>query len=263
MENKFFDQSRNQVLGSLALGMVVVALAVYSLYTWKMSDNLYYGPTTISVTGEGEVNAVPDIGEFSFTVTGKGEDASGAQADSTKKMEAIMTYLKEAGVEEKDIKTEYYNLYPKYRYEEQPCRVGMYCPPGEPIEDGFEVTQTVRVKARAIDKAGDLIAGVGGQGATNLSGLSFTIDDTSALKDEARTAAIEDAKAKANVLAKQLGVRIVEMTGYYEDEGYYPPAPYYGMGGDMAMEAKAYDEAIVPTGENTVTSQVTITYMVR
>lgn len=263
MENKFFDQPRNQVLGSIALGMVVVALAMYSVYTWKMSDNLYYGPTTISVSGEGEVTAVPDIGEFSFSVTGKGEDAAGAQADSAAKMEAIMAYLTGAGVEEKDIKTEYYNLYPKYRYEEKPCVVGMYCPPGEQIEDGFEVSQTVRVKVRTIDTAGDLIAGVGGEGATNLSGLSFTIDDTSALKDEARTAAIEDAKAKAKVLADQLGVRIVEMTGYYEDEGYYPPMPYYGMGGDMAMESKAYDEAVVPTGENVINSRVTITYMVR
>jgi uncharacterized protein len=244
--------------------MLVVALGMYSLYTWKQSEYIYSGPTTISVTGEGEVTAVPDIGEFSFSVQSEGVDAAAAQADSATKMDAIVAYLKEAGVEEKDIKTENYNLYPKYRYENRPCAYGMYCPPSEPIEDGFEVSQTVRVKVRDIEKAGDLIAGVGGRGATNLSGLTFTIDDTAALKNEARTAAITDAKAKAKVLADQLDVRIVKMVGYYEDEG-YNPVPYYGMGGDMAMMAKeeSYNAAVLPTGENTTTSRVTITYQVR
>ncbi len=265
MESSFFSQPSNRVLGSFALLMVIIALGMYAQYTWKQAQYMYSGPTTISVTGEGEVTAVPDIGEFSFSVTAESADAALAQKDSADKVNAILAYLKEQGVEEKDIKTENYNLYPRYRYEERVCAFGVsYCPPGEQIQDGFTVSQSVRVKVRNLDAAGDLIAGAGERGATNLSGLSFTIDDEGQLKDEARTAAIADAQAKAEVLAEQLGVRVVRMAGYYEDEGYYP-TPYYGMGGDMMVKS-AMDESAdisVPAGENIVSSRVTITYEIR
>lgn len=263
MQNTFFSLPRNQVLGTAALVMAVVALAAYSYYTWKQSEYLYSGPTTISVTGEGEVSAIPDIGTFSFSVEAEGADATVAQNESATKMNAILAYLKEKGVEDKDVKTENYNLYPKYKYEPRPCPVGSYCP-GEQVQDGFTVSQTVTVKVRQVDTSGELISGVGEKGATNISGLSFTIDDTTALKDEARTAAIEDAKAKAEVLADQLGVKLEKMVGYYEENGGYP-VPYYGMGGDM-MAKTAMEESVapdMPTGESTTKSRVTLTYQVR
>jgi uncharacterized protein len=263
MEQTFFSRKSNQVLASLALFMVVVALGMYSHYTWVQSEYMNYGPTTISVTGEGEVQAIPDIGEFSFSVNAEGDDAATAQTESATKINAILAYLKAEGIEEKDIKTEYYNLYPKYRYEERVCMMNTYCPPGEQVPDGFEVSQSVRVKVRSTDTAGQLISGVGDLGATNISSLSFTIDDESALTDAARTAAIEDAQAKAEVLAKQLGVRIVKMMGYYEDEGY--GQPYYGMGSAMEMKSVSMDAVApeMPTGENTISRRVTITYQIR
>ncbi len=262
MDTKFFSIKSNQILGSLALLMFVIALGMYSTYTWKQSEYMNSGPTTISVNGTGEVMAVPDVGEFSFSVDAEGADATTAQAESAKKINSILAYLEEQAVEDKDVKTEYYNLYPKYRWEQKSCAVGTYCP-GEQVQDGFEVNQNVRVKLRAVDKAGDLIAGVGDLGATNISGLAFTIDDETTLKDEARTKAIADAKDKAELLSEQLGVKIEKMVGYYEEEG-YQPRPYYGMGGDAKL---MMDEASVapemPTGENTITSRVTITYQVK
>lgn len=251
------------MLGTAALLMAVIALVAYSYYTWKQSEYMYGGPTTISVTGEGEVSAIPDIGTFSFSVEAEGKDATTAQNESATKMNAVLSYLKEKGVEDKDVKTENYSLYPKYRYETKVCPMGSYCP-GEQVQDGFTVSQTVTVKVRAVDTAGELISGVGEKGATNISGLSFTIDDTTALKDEARTEAIKDAQDKAKELARQLGVRLDKMVGYYEDENGYP-MPYYGMGGDMMV--KTASEAAVapslPTGENMTKSRVTLTYQVR
>jgi uncharacterized protein YggE len=262
----FFSEKSNRILGSLALLMTIFALGMYSQYTWKQAEYLYSGPAMISVSGEGEVTAVPDVGEFSFSVNADAEEAATAQKEVADTINAIVAYLKENGVEEKDIKTEYYNLYPKYRYEERVCAFGMsYCPPGEQVQDGFTVSQSIRVKVRTLDTAGDLIAGAGERGATNLSGLNFTIDDESALKAEARESAIADAKAKAQVLADQLGVRLVRMTGYNENEG-YNPYPYYGMGGDMMARSAVAEESAaidVPAGENIIKSQVTITYEVR
>lgn len=263
METNFFSTKGNRTLGALALAMIILALGTYSMATWKQAEYMYIGPTTISVTGEGEINAVPDIGKFSFSVTASGADASTAKEASGISINELIAFLKEKGVEEKDIKTDYYNMSEKYKYETRPCPVGSYCP-GEQVKDGFEVTQSITVKVRDLASAPDLISGVGERGATNISNLQFSIDDTSVLKEQARAAAIDDAKAKAEVLAKKLGVRLGKMTGYYEDEGMVQP--YYARGGDMmemSMANDSFKAAELPAGEQTTKSRVTISYQVR
>lgn len=262
MDKTFFSFTYNRLLASLALIMVVVALGAYANYALKQAEYFYSGPTTISITGDGEVVGVPDIGTFSFSVTEAGVDASSAQEASGTKINDILSALKEGGVEEKDIKTENYSLYPKYKYETAPCFPGSYCP-GEQVQDGFEVSQTIIVKVRDLTKAGALLAVAGEKGATNISGLSFTIDDPEVLKAQARTLAIENAKAKAAELAEDLNVRLVKMVGYYEEQP--GTIPYYGVGGDMMArsEEAAFSAPQLPTGENTTTSKVTITYQVK
>lgn len=266
MNNTFFSNAFNRVLATVAMIALVAALFAYAYYTLKQADYMYMGPTTISVTGEGEVLAVPDIGQFSFSVTATAPEAKAAQADAASKTNEIIAYLREQGIEERDIKTEQYSLYPKYRWEERVCAIGMPCTPGEQVQDGFEVSQSVSVKVRDLDKAGDLITGAGERGATNLSGLTFTIDDQDSLKAEARALAIADAKEKSKELAKELGVRIVRMNGYYEDEGGYPSP--YAYGGDMAMNERAMaatpeSAPELPAGESATKSRITITYVVK
>lgn len=267
MENTTLLTSKNvRVLVMLVLASATVALLVYAQATYRMTQN-QFGPTTINVQGEGEVLAKPDIGSFSFSVRSEGKEAAEAQEKSAEKNNAIIAYLQEQGVEEKDIKTQYYNLNPKYRYEERVCPFGSYCPPGEPIIDGYEVSQNVTVKVRDLGKSGDLITGVGEKGASDISGLTFTIDDTTVLEAQAREEAIADAKEKAGRLAKNLDARIVKMVSFYEEQGGYPMP--YGYGGDMMMEkaAVAMDAAPItpnlPTGENTIRKVVSITYEIR
>lgn len=250
------------MLISLLLLCGILALGSYAYYTLKQAKQGMMGPTTISMTGEGEVFAKPDVGQFTFSVRSEGAEASEAQSKSAEAMNSILGYLKEQGVEDKDVKTEGYNLTPKYRYEARPCPMNSYCPPGEQVADGFEVYQSVLVKVRDLDKAGSLIGGAGERGATDLSGLSFTIDDETALRAEARAKAIEEAKQKARETAADLGVRLVRMINYYEHE--QMPVPYYG--GAMMESAVAKDAMIAPSlpaGENTVTSRVTIVYEIR
>lgn len=249
------------------LGIVgIVALGAYTYYTVKQAKYMYSGPTTISITGTGEALATPDIATFSFSVEAKEVDASVAQTKAAETMNALLAYLKEAGVEEKDVKTEYYNLTPRYEYPEVVCMEWGYCPPrnDEPKLIGYQVNQSVSVKVRDTKKAGEIISGIGEKGATNVSGLSFTIDDEDKLKAEAREKAIVDAREKANVLADNLGVRIVRMNGYWEEESGYP---MYGMGGGMAYaEDSAMMKSVapeLPTGENTITVKVNITYEIR
>ena len=263
MDKTFFSSNLNRNLATIALVGLVVALGAYAYYTIQQSKYLYTGPTTISVSGDGEAVGVPDIGKFTFSVTESAGEAASAQEASGTKINSIIEALKATGVEEKDIKTEYYNMYPKYKYEQAPCPYGSYCP-GEQVQDGFEVTQTIAVKVRQLDKSGELLALVGDKGATNISSLEFTIDDPEVLKEQARIKAIANAKEKAKDLAKELDVRLVKMVGYYEEDGGVRPYYDYGMGGDMMKaESAEFSAPQVPTGENTTTSRVTITYQVR
>lgn len=261
MKETIFNKGYNQLLVSLALLGVVAALGAYTYVTLKQSDYLYTGPTTISISGEGEVMAIPDIGKFSFTVTESGADAVTALEASGTKINKVIADLKDAGVEEKDIKTENYNLYPKFKYENQLCTPGSFCG-GEQVPDGFEVSQSISVKVRDLDKSGEIVSLVGAQ-VTNVSGLQFTIDDDSVLQNEARSLAIVDAKAKAETLAKDLEVTLDKMVGFYEDE-FYAPSPY-NRSADITMafsEAK-FEGPDLPLGENKTISKVTLTYRIK
>jgi hypothetical protein len=262
MESGLFNNKCGRFLGSLTLVAAIFALGSYALLNIQKSDFINPIPATISVTGSGEVLAVPDIGQFSFSVEAEGENASQAQEASGTKVNDIIAYLTSNGIEEKDIKTQNYNLYPKWRYEERICPVGSFCP-GERVQDGFAVSQSVMVKVRDTQKAGEIISGVGDLGATNISNLAFTIDDTEILKAEARTLAIEDAKEKAQTLADDLGVELVQLSSYYEEDNRYEP--YYD-NRMMAMEESMGGEfggPELPMGENSTTVRVNVTYQVK
>ena len=264
MNDGFFNAMHTRVLGMLVLLMAVLALFSYAILNFAKVDFLNPAPATIQVMGEGEVEAKPDLGQFTFSVTAQGETAAEAQEISGTKINDILAYLREQEIEDKDVKVQNYNLYPRWRYEERLCPVGSYCPPGERVEDGYEATQSVTVRVRQTDKAGVLIAGVGERGATNISDLRFTIDEPEAIQAEARALAIADAQAKAEVLAAQLGVEIVRLSGYSENGGY---APMFYQSRAMAMDDMAeeagFGGAEMPVGEETTTAQVTLVYQVR
>jgi len=264
MKKSFFQTTYIQILSALTLLMLLIALGSYATLNFEKVGFINPVPATLSVSGEGEVLAVPDIGQFSFSVNATAQDAVAAQEESGTKMNTILAYLTDQSIADKDIKTQNYNLYPKYRYEERICVTGSsYCPPGERVADGFEVSQTVSVKIRRIDTSGSIIAGVGERGATDISGLNFMIDDTDALKAEARALAIQDAQTKVGILAEQLGVQIIRMTDYSENGGNYQPY-YKQQPMNYAMdEASSFEGADMPVGEDRTTVQVNITYEVK
>ena len=213
---------------------------------------------TITVAGQGEVVVKPDIATVSFGVTAENLDVAKAQTDSATKMNNIIAMLKTKGVAEKDIKTTNYNIYPRYDYVNSTVS---YPYGGKQVLAAYVVSQTVEVKIRDIAKAGEILAGVGEFGVTDVSGLTFTVDNDQVVKDQARDLAIADAKAQAKILAKGLGVRLVRITSFSENGNY--PVPYMmdkavGLGMGTASVAPQ-----VPVGENKITSNVSITYEIR
>lgn len=219
---------------------------------------------TISVSGYGEAVAVPDIATFTYSVVSEKPTVAAAQDDATAKANAITDYLKSAGIEERDIQTTGYSVYPQYDYREVQC-ISYPCSSQQTLR-GYEVRQTTTIKVRDTAAAGDLLTGVGGRGATEVSGLNFTFDNPDAVEAEARDKAIADAKEKAEELARSLGVSLVRVVSFYENDYGYP-MPYYGrdvalgMGGaESAVAQKAPD---ISVGENKVMSNVSITYEIR
>jgi uncharacterized protein YggE len=222
-----------------------------------------YAANVVTVTGTGEVLAVPDTGTFSFSVVEEGKTVGIAQDKASKKINAIIDAVKKMNVAEKDIKTTGYNSYPKYDYYASNVCANGYCPPGKQVLSGYEVSQTITLKIRDTAKSGDVLTTVGELGATNISNLDFVIDNKDAVQAEARDRAIADAKAKSKVLSKSLGVKLTKIVNFYESGNgpiYYGMSAMEskGMGGDMMPTVAPQ----VPTGENKITSNVTITYEV-
>lgn len=214
---------------------------------------------TITVSGKGEVVVKPDIATVSFGVTAENLDVAKAQTEATTKMNNIINLLKDKGVAEKDIKLTNYNIYPRYDYIQAST---IYPYNGKQVLAAYVVSQTVEVKIRDISKAGGILSGVGEFGVTDVSGLTFTVDNEEVIKDQARDLAITDAKAQAKVLAKGLDVRLVKITNFSEG-GNYPV--YYEMNKSMALGVGGADAVSpqVPMGENKITSTVSITYEIR
>lgn len=224
--------------------------------------NELYPQSTIMVSGEGEAYAIPDIASFNFTVTEVSDTVKQAQEKLDQKINKALSAVRDAGVEDKDIKTTNYNVYPKYEWNQIYC-ITTPCPQGKNELVGYEVSQTITVKVRETEKAADLVTKVGAVDVSNISGLEFTVDDREKYEAEAREQAIAKAKAEAKTLSKQLGVRLVKILSFNE-EGNYPM--YYGMGGaesDMVKSSIAPARAELPTGETKITSRINITYEIR
>ena len=192
----------------------------------------------------------------------EGKTVKEAQDKATVKMDLALAAMKALGIENKDIKTSGYNAYPKYENEQIVC-ITYPCPVGRQKIIGYEVNQNITVKVRKIDDAGKTIDAVTTAGASNVSGISFTIDDEDALTRDARKKAIEDAREKAKELAKDLDVRLVRIVNFSENGRGYPmyfkTEASLGMGGaDSAVPAPT-----LPVGENEIVSNVTITYEIR
>ncbi|MEK7614099.1 MAG: SIMPL domain-containing protein [Patescibacteria group bacterium] len=249
----------------MMVGAVFVAAeAVNTVKEYRYIGAGVQATNTISVSGEGEVFAVPDIATVSFSVTNQGKTVADTQKEVSKKINAALAFLKDSGIADKDVKTTNYSAYPRYEYNAWPCSSGSVdcLRPGKQTLVGYDVTQTISVKVRDTDKTGAVLEGLAKAGITEISGPDFSIDDDNTIKAEARKKAIDDAKEKAKVLAKDLRVKLVRIVGFSES-GNYPIYYAKGMALGMGGGPESVPAPDLPKGENKVTSTVTITYEIR
>lgn len=264
--NNIMDISKEKknLFGMLTIFLLITTIFMVFKTITAYKESAFVGlegQSTITFTGKGEVFAIADVATFNFSVVETSSTVAKAQEASAEKINAIMNYLKEQGIEEKDIKTANYNVYPKYEWRRTTVCEGGFCPDGKNVLVGYEASQTITVKVRDTEKSGTLLTGVGGLGASNISGLTFSIDDEEAVKREARKLAIEDAQNKAEQLAKDLDVKLVRIISFSESGDYpiyaYDKAMGMGIGGGEAVSPQ------VPVGENQIISNVSITYQIK
>ncbi len=256
----------------LGIAIIISVLIVgFSAFGYVRTYSKSVEPSSFrsfTVSGEGRVVAKPDIARFTWSlITEGGTDLATLQTQNTEKSNAIINFLKEQDIDEKDIRTEQYQVSP--RYESVQCAQPAYyrnvgapitCPPAKIV--GYSVTQTVSVKVRDFAKVGGLLSGVVEKGANSVSELFFTIDDPIKVENEARAKAIEQAKAKAKVVARAGDFGIGRLLGI--DEGYQP---YYAeksvrnMAFDMAEGgAVAAPAPSIEPGSQEVVVSVTLRY---
>lgn len=234
--------------------LFVVVVALSAVWLWNSIDAMRHPGSqneTISVQGKGTVKASPDVAVADIAISVEGATAKGAQDEANVKSKAVVDYLKKAGIKDADIKTSGYNIYPQYDYVYGRSRIR-----------GYQVTQSLTVKMRDMDKANTIVDGVVTAGANQVNSLRFEVDQPELLKSEARKLAIDDANKKADELRDQLHIGLGKIVSFSESGDYVPPI-MYGMGGGAMAKEVSVTAPDLPAGENEIVVNVTITYQIR
>ncbi len=249
---------------------IIISILIVSFSSWSFvrSYSRSIEPSSFrsfSVSGEGEVVVVPDVAEFSFSViTEGGTDIANLQEKNTKEANAGINFVKSQGVDAKDIKTQNYNLNPRYQYYSCPRPFGGEvepCPPPEIV--GYTITQSILVKIRDFTKIGDVLGGVVSAGANSVSQLSFTIDDPEEVKAQAREEAIEQAQEKAKSIAKTAGFNLGRLLSIRESGGFPQQVLYRAESLDYGIGGAVQSAPAIEPGSEDVTVNVTLTYEIR
>ncbi len=236
--------------------LIILAATAISITAIVMALKTHH-QDRFSVTGSGTVYAKADIAnlEVGLRTTTK-KTAAEATKEATEKMDKITTEVKNLGIEEKDIKTSNYNLSPVYNWTNNK---------GQELV-GYEVTQTLTLKIRNLEKIGDVIAKTTEQGANQIGNISFTIDDEYELKNQARELAISKAKEKAELIAKQSGMKLGVVKSVYENSNPITSPQAYSNAKvmlEVADQAAGLASPDIKSGQNEVKVEITLTYEVK
>jgi uncharacterized protein YggE len=208
--------------------------------------------TRLDISATGEVARVPDIAIISAGVVTRADTASAAIAENAARMERVRAALRRAGIAARDIQTSSVNLNPDYVYaERQPPRLS-----------GYQATNTVNVRFRDIRNSGRILDALVAEGANQISGPTLTIDKPETALDEARTQALAAGRARAELYARSLGLRVVRLLSVTEGSGFQVPPPMPYARGMVAQEASVAKTDIVP-GEQQLQVTVQMSFELR
>ena len=246
---KYNKQTIISVLALLALAAVLIACN--GAAAAGASPNPVVSVGGITVVGQGEAFGEPDQAQVQVGVETFAPEVSQATSENEATIQAIMAALTAQGIDEKDMQTTNYNLWAEQVYGDQ----------GPEGIAGYRVINQVNVTIRDINKVGDVLAAVTEAGANSIYGVYFSVADPAALEDEARAAAIADARARAAALAELSGVELGDVQIVSEVINQTPPMPLGMGGGGVAMEQAAAPS--ISPGQLSYNVQIQVTFAIK
>ena len=227
---------------ALALGAAAMPTHAQTLPAAVSTDG-----TLLSVSAQAETTRVPDIAHLSTGVVTQAADANAAMRANAAQMTRVVDAIRKAGIAERDIRTSGVNLHPQYRYaDNQP-----------PTITGYEARNTVDITVRKIGELGGIMDALVAVGANQINGPSFEVDDKEGAYDEARRAAIEKARARAQMYAQTLGMEVRRIVSISEGNGGFgPPVPMMA----MARMDKAEAGTPIAPGESTLSVNLDVLF---
>ena len=232
---------KSLTLASLLLLAPLMATAQVSQPTIAING------TVLNVSSTAEVTQTPDVAQISVGVVTQHPSSNQAMQDNARQMQQVVEAVRKAGVQERDIQTSGVSLNPQYKYEENQA----------PRIIGYQASNTVNVKVRKIDNVGKVLDAVSAQGANQINGPTFSIDQPEGLYDQARVQAIQKARARADLYAKALGLRVIRVVSIDENnsQGFQPVL--------MAAAAPRADKSFstpVSPGESTLSVTLNVVF---
>jgi uncharacterized protein YggE len=235
---------KHSLLAALMLGAATLPA---SAGAQQASINQTIAGMRLDINATGEVTRVPDVAIISAGVVSRSPTATAALQDTANRMERILAALKRAGVADRDIQTSNVNLNAEYRYPENQA----------PQLVGYTAANTVTIRFRDIRNSGKILDALVSQGSNQISGPSLVVDKPEAALDEARVKAIAIGRARADLYARSLGMRVVRVVAMSESGGYAPPPP--PPPAPMMARAEFADTRIVP-GEQKLQVNLAMTF---
>jgi hypothetical protein len=248
------------------VGTIIVFFVVLFVYT-KLAGPIPFFINSVNTTktdlfsssGEGKVTAVPDQASVTVGVTQQAQTVADAKNKVNQAANRIIKDLKNLGLADKDIKTTDYTVDPNYSSGQNGIVMPMLPSTGQQTITGYTVTQNLDINVQPIEKANQVIDVTTKDGANLVDGVNFTFSDTlsKSLEERATQAAVNDAKAKADELAKAAGISLGKIVNVVENSN--QPQPFMMAAGSAAKTDQATPTNVTP-GENTMTVDVVLYY---
>ena len=228
----------------ISLGLFCVTLAAFAKQEAPVTT---IGQRTLTTTGVGAVSLKTDIARVSLTITTEDKDLSRATEGNSLSAERALQVLGESGVASEDIKTENFNIYPRTDWG----------PNGENRGIIYSVQHQFSVTVRQLDRLGRILDPVLEVDASISLSIRLDVDDKSGPFAEALTAAVQDARNKAALMAEAAGVTLGNLLSLQSYVGGIPvPAG--------AADERAFAESLpIAPGQTEITTQVLAVYEIK
>ncbi|AQQ67998.1 hypothetical protein Mag101_10385 [Microbulbifer agarilyticus] len=243
LSNTLANTRRNSI--KLLSAGLIAGIAIFASGCGSDSGNRPTG-TLVSISAQGEASRVPDIASISAGVVTEADDSKAAMQANAKQMEQVMQAIKDAGIDNKDVQTSGISLMPRYDY--QPNR--------ERKIVAYQARNSVSITVRELDDLSGVIDALTAEGANQIHGPSFSIDDPEPLRAEAREKALKMAQTRAEAYAESLGTKVRRIVSIAEGSHGGMPRPM------MRAEAAMADSASTPVapGETSVSVHLELVF---